>query len=200
MAIDTIVFDLGGVLVDWNPRYVYYDMFPTEAEAEDFLQSICTPAWNAEQDRGRSLQEATEALVAIHPKWTQEILAYYGRWHEMLRDPIHESVELLQSLKHSGDYRLLALTNWSAETFPVARERFDFLQWFEGIVVSGEEKLIKPDAQIYECLFARYQVTPERAVFIDDSAQNVETARQLGMQGIHFRSPMQLRESLAEIL
>lgn len=200
MPIDTIIFDLGGVLIDWDPRYLYRTIFRTEEEIDRFLSGVCTPAWNAEQDRGRSLREATEDLAAVHPEFANEIRAYYGRWHEMLGGPIHETVELLQSLKQGEQYRLLALTNWSAETFPIARNRFDFLDWFEGVVVSGEEKLIKPDPKLYRVLLDRYQVEPSRAVFLDDAEKNVVAARELGMQGIVVRSPMQLREDLADLL
>lgn len=200
MAINTIIFDLGGVLIDWNPRYVFRQLFETEAEVEDFLQNICTGAWNHEQDKGRSLAEGTEALVQQHPEWEAHIRAYYGRWSEMLRGPIHETVELLQQLKAGGQYRLLALTNWSAETFPIALERYDFLQWFESILVSGEEKMAKPDAEIFELLFERYRIDPKTSVFIDDSPKNVQSAADLGVTAIHFRSPMQLREELSEAL
>jgi 2-haloacid dehalogenase len=200
MAINTIIFDLGGVLIDWDPRHVYRTIFKSEEEIERFLTHVCTPAWNAEQDRGRSLREATEELAATHPEYADEIRAFYGRWPEMLGGAISESVELLDSLRQSGQYRLLALTNWSAETFSIARNRFDFLTWFEGIVVSGEEQIIKPDLRLYQVLLDRYQVDPAQAVFIDDAEKNVVAARQVGLHGIHFRSPMQLREDLADLL
>ncbi len=200
MPINTIIFDLGGVLIDWNPRYLYRSIFKTEAEIDRFLDTICTGAWNAEQDRGRSLREATESLAAEHPEWAEEIRAYYGRWPEMLGGSIPESVDLLDSLHQGKQYRLLALTNWSAETFPIARQRFDFLDWFEGIVVSGEERLIKPDPKIYRLLLDRYQVNPTEAVFLDDSMKNVDGAKKVGLHGIQFCSPMQAREELADLL
>lgn len=198
-SIDTIVFDLGGVLIDWNPRYVYRDIFSTEAGIENFLNTVCTMEWNVEQDRGRPLSEATELLVEEFPEWEKEIRAYYGRWEEMLGGAIQESVDILESLKMGG-YRLYALTNWSQETFPIARARFDFLNIFKGILVSGEEKLIKPDLKIYQLLFSRYKIQPEKAVFIDDSLKNVEGAKAAGMHAIHFRSPMQMREELSLLL
>ncbi len=200
MAIRTIIFDLGGVLIDWNPRYVFRQIFETEEEVEKFLAEICTMEWNHLHDEGQPLAVGTENLVAQHPEWESEIRAYYGRWEEMLGGPIHESVELLAHLRTSGQYRLLALTNWSAETFPVALNRYEFLQWFEGIVVSGDEKVAKPEAEIFQRLMDRYEVKPEEAVFIDDSPKNVEGAQAVGMKAIHFRSPMQLREELAELL
>lgn len=198
--IDTIVFDLGGVLIDWNPKYVYRTIFDTEEEIDTFLNEVCNMEWNVQQDAGRSLAEATESLVAQHPKWEKEIRAYYGRWEEMLGGAILESVDILESLKAGGQYRLYALTNWSNETFPIAFARYEFLKIFEGILVSGDEKLIKPDPAIYTLLFDRYKIDPATSVFIDDSLKNVEGAKTAGMRAIHFRSPMQMREELAEML
>lgn len=199
-TIDTIVFDLGGVLIDWNPRYVYQTLFETEAEIDEFLATVCTGAWNAEQDRGRSLCQGTQSLIEQYPQWDTHIWAYYGRWPEMLGGPIYETVDLLQSLKQGGQYRLLALTNWSMETFPFAKRRYEFLTWFEGILVSGEEGVIKPEPAIYQLLFERYGVDPAKAVFLDDSEKNVVGAREVGLHAIQVKSPMQLREDLADML
>ena len=138
--ITTIIFDLGGVLIDWNPRYVYRQIFDNEEKIDWFFENICTHEWNEHQDAGRSLQEATEELVAKFPEYENEVRAYYGRWEEMLGGPVNETVEILHLLKQLNKYNLYALTNWSAETFPVALERYDFLKWFDGIVMSGEEK------------------------------------------------------------
>lgn len=198
--IRNIIFDLGGVLIDWNPRYVYRQIFQTEAEIDYFLTHICRSDWNHQQDAGRSLAEATEELVAQHPEWEREIRAFYGRWEEMLGGPLVETVELLDALRRSGSYRLLALTNWSAETFPVALARYDFLQWFEGIVVSGVEKLAKPDERIYRLLLERYGLEASESLFIDDNPPNVAAAEGLGIRAIRFHSPMQLREELAALL
>ena len=193
--VDTVVFDLGGVVVDWNPRYLYRKIFPTEAEVEGFLDKVCTMAWNVEQDRGRPWAEAIRQLQGRFPQFSQEIDAYRSRWPEMLAGDLPESVAILSRLR-AEPVRLLALTNWSAETCPMARERCPFLQWFEGIVVSGEEGLIKPDPAIFRRLCERYGVTPARAVFIDDSARNVEAAQALGFHGIHFTGTASLREGL----
>ena len=198
--IDTIVFDLGGVLIDWNPLYLYKKIFSTEEEAVRFLEEVCNSAWNVQQDGGRSLAEATEERVRLHPEREAEIRAYYERWPEMLGGIIPGTVELLDTLAGSGQYRLYALTNWSAETFPIALGRYAFFQHFQGILVSGAEKLIKPDPRIYQLLCSRYDILPEKAVFIDDSPKNVVGARNIGMHAIHFQSPMQLREELAELL
>lgn len=199
MALDTIIFDLGGVLIDWNPEYVFRSVIPDAEKRRFFFENICTHDWNVEQDAGRTLEEGTELLVAEHPEWETEIRAFYGRWEEMLGGPIEETVELLREMRDRGTHRLLALTNWSHETFPVALERYEFLQWFEGIVVSGAEKTRKPFADIYQILLDRYQVDAPMSVFIDDSLKNVEGAMALGIQGIHFQNPDQLRAILQEM-
>jgi 2-haloacid dehalogenase len=196
MQIDTIIFDLGGVLIDWNPNYVFDHLIPDPDRRQYFYEHICTHEWNIEQDAGRSLEEGTNLLLAQWPEWETEIRAFYGRWEEMLGGPIHDTVDLLRELRDKGEHRLLSLTNWSAETFPVALERYEFLHWFEGIVVSGTERTRKPFADIYQILLDRYEVTPERAVFIDDSLKNVEGAEALGIHGIHFTSAQALREAL----
>lgn len=197
--IETIVFDLGGVLIDWNPAYLYRKIFDDEAAIEDFLAHICTGKWNEQQDAGRPLAEATRILVAQFPEYHTEIQAYYGRWTEMLGGPIAGTVQLLESLHARQSQRLYALTNWSAETFPHALERYDFLQRFAGILVSGEEKLIKPDPRIYALLLERYAIRPETALFIDDNPANVTGARESGMQAIHFHSPEQLHLEMAAL-
>lgn len=182
--------------MDWNPRYLYRKIFNTPDEVEWFLDNICTSEWNAQQDQGRSLEAATQYLVERHPEHTAEITAYYDRWTEMLNGHIEGTLQLLADLKQKDRHRLLALTNWSGETFPTALELFDFLHWFEGIVVSGDEKMMKPDPRIYQLLFERYGLNPEESIFIDDSPRNVEAARELGMTGIHFKDPQGLEKQL----
>lgn len=194
--IETVIFDLGGVLIDWNPEYVFREFFEEEEEMRYFFREVCTPEWNARQDAGRSLDEATEEKVREFPEYEHAIRAYYGDWEQMLGGPIMASVALLEQLHRRGGHRLLALTNWSHETFPVALERFGFLELFEGIVVSGQERLIKPDLRIYQTLLQRYRVAAPTAVFIDDSAPNVEAARQMGIAGIHFQGAERLEEEL----
>lgn len=196
---NTIVFDLGGVLIDWNPDYVYKTIFKTEEEMKWFYLNICTPDWNEEQDAGRSLRDATETLVKQFPDHETNIRAYYDRWEEMLRGPIEETVELLRYLRYRTTYRLYALTNWSHETFPVALKRYDFLHWFDGRIVSGEERTRKPFKEIYELLIDRYQINPETAVYIDDNARNLEPAAELGFHTIHFQSPQQLKQELQQL-
>lgn len=194
----TIIFDIGNVLVSWDPRNLYNKVFATPAEADWFVQHITHLDWNEEQDRGRTVAEATELLVAEHPQWEREIRMYYDRWTEHFTGPIDGTVDILQTLAATGNYRLLALTNWSAELFPWARENFPFLSIFEDIMVSGEVKLKKPDPAIFHLLAKTYELGDfSGCLFIDDSARNVASARALGLDTIHFQSPAQLREELA---
>ena len=194
--INTIIFDLGGVLIDWNPRYLYRKLFASEAEVDWFLQNICTSEWNDEQDAGRSFEEATNELIAKYPKYKEPIAAWYGRWQETIGGPINGTIEILRAIRDSKKYRLYALTNWSAETFPWALDNFEFLHWFEGIVVSGVEKCRKPLPQFFHILFDRYKVNPNEAIFIDDNVRNIEGARALGLNTIAFTSPEALSKEL----
>ena len=195
--LENIVFDLGGVLVDWSPKYLYNKVFDNdENRVSSFLSQVCTSEWNIEQDAGRSLADATQFLVEKFPEEEAYIRMYYDRWEEMLRGEIKGTVTLLEDLKARNEHNLFALTNWSAETFPIALERFDFLGFFEGIVVSGEERTRKPFRKIYEILFDRYNIDPSSSIFIDDSLHNVEAAVELGMKGVHFKNPEQLISEL----
>jgi 2-haloacid dehalogenase len=195
-TIDTVIFDLGGVLIDWNPRYVYRTIFDTEEKIDWFFENVCTNEWNENQDAGYPLDKATEELVAEHPQWEREIRVYYDRWVEMLGGPIQGTVQILRELKKRTHLRLFALTNWSHETFPVALERFDFLHWFDGIVVSGEEKTRKPFPDFYHTLLERHNIDPRRSLFIDDNLRNVKGAEAVGINGIHFVDPPQLKAEL----
>jgi 2-haloacid dehalogenase len=193
-----LVFDLGAVLIDWNPRYLYSKIFATAAETDFFLENICTSDWNEEQDAGRSLQEATEMLIDEHPQYEAHIRAFYGRWKEMLGGPIEDTVNILQQLKESKRYKLYALTNWSNETFPLALLLYPFLQWFDGIVVSGREKMRKPQAEFYELLLSRYDIDIQSTLFIDDNHRNIIAAEACGIESVHFISPDQLKDVLAQ--
>ena len=197
--IKAIIFDLGGVLIDWNPDYVFDTIFTDRQQKKHFYENICTPDWNEEQDAGRPIRQATDELVLQHPQWKEQIEAYYGRWEEMLGGAMEDTVQLFLELKDSGRYKFYALTNWSAETFPVALQRYEFLQWFDGRVVSGEEKMRKPEPVFYQLLLNRYGLKPEEAVFIDDNLRNIRAAEALGIHSIHFRSAAQLREDLKNI-
>ena len=197
---DTIIFDLGGVLIDWNPNYVFDTIFKDDHERRSFFfNNVCTPDWNENQDAGYPLQQATADKINEFPEWEMEIKAFYGRWEEMLGDAIHHTVEILKKIKDANSHRLYALTNWSHETFPVALEKFEFLQWFDGIVVSGTEKTRKPFPEFYQILFDRYSVDPKQAVFIDDNLRNVQAGQALGLTGVHFQTGEQAEKELIEL-
>lgn len=190
-----IVFDLGGVLIDWNPRHLYRKLFDDEAAMEWFLKEVCHDAWNLEQDRGRSFAAATQEAALRHPDQRAMIEAYHARWGEMMAGEIAGSVAILEELTEAG-YELHALTNWSAETFPIARPRFAFLERFGTILVSGDERLVKPDARIFQLLLERIAHPAERCIYIDDSPRNVAAAEALGFDAIHFTAPPALRAAL----
>lgn len=195
-SINTIIFDLGGVLIDWNPRYLYRKIFHTEDEVTWFLENICTSEWNDQQDAGRSFDDATNELLKLHPEWEAPIRAWYGRWQETIRGPLQETVDILAHFKNNSSHRLYALTNWSDQTFPWALNTFEFLHWFEGIVVSGVEKSRKPFPEFYQILFDRYQINPAQSLFIDDNFKNIEGAKAVGLNTLHFESAQQLRKDL----
>jgi len=197
--INAIIFDLGGVLIDWNPEYVYLDVFEGDREKMQwFFDNICTHDWNENQDAGYPLSKATEERVALFPEHEDLIRMYYGRWTEMLGDAIFDTVEILNQLISKKEYKIVALTNWSHETFPIALERFDFLHWFEGIVVSGVEGTRKPFREIYETTLDRFDIKAENSIFIDDNLRNIEAANKLGINGILFKNPDFLRQQLRE--
>lgn len=197
--INTIIFDLGGVLIDWNPRYVFDEnYFESEEKREYFFKNICTNDWNEEQDAGRSIVDATQMLVAQFPEWETSIRDYYGRWTDMLKAAIPDTVEVFCQLKESKKYKIYALTNWQAGLFDIALVRYNFLHWFDGRVVSGEEKTRKPFPEFYQRLLDRYNVHPSNALFIDDNLRNVKAAEEMGIASIHFHSPHQLEERLKE--
>jgi 2-haloacid dehalogenase len=193
------VFDLGGVLLDWNPRYLYRKLFNgDEAAMEHFLATVCTTEWNECQDAGRTFAEGTRILLPLHADKVELIEAFGKRFGEMVAGEIDGAVEVLAEVKQHG-VPVYAITNWSAETFPPQRQRFPFLAWFDGIVVSGLEGVIKPDPRIFRILCERYRVAPESAVFIDDVAANAAAASAFGIHGIHFRSSDQLRRELVAV-
>lgn len=195
-SIRTIVFDFGGVLIDWNPLYLYRKVFENEVDMYYFLDNVCTPDWNILQDAGRPLEEATRLLQKEHPRYHEEIALFYGRWEEMLGGTIDENVKLIKPLKEK--YKVFGLTNWSAETIPIAMDRYDFFNDLDGMVVSGEEKLIKPDPALYEVLLDRFGLKAEESLFIDDNAANIETARQMGFKTMHFTEETNLEEWLIQ--
>jgi 2-haloacid dehalogenase len=196
---DTVIFDLGGVLLDWNPRHLYRQLFAgDEAAMEHFLANICNSEWNRSQDAGRTVAKACALLKDEHPDKVGLIDAYYARHLDMIAGPIEGTVEILAELRARGA-KLYFLSNYSAETYPLALGRFEFLSWFTGGIVSGEHGVIKPDPAIYRLLIERCALDPHRAVFIDDVAANAEAARAFGIHGIHFNNPQALRTELAEL-
>ena len=196
--IDTVIFDLGNVLIPFNPRWLFRKMLPDDTAIDQFFAETGFDAWNAEMDAGRLFADGIAAHSARYPHHRPLFEAFFARWHETVGEQISESVDVFRTLKNKG-IRTYALTNFSAETFPLALARFPFLNEFDGAIVSGHERLVKPDAAIYELLMTRYAVAPERAVFIDDKLENVEAARALGMSGIHFTDAALLRRQLREI-
>jgi 2-haloacid dehalogenase len=198
MKPDTVVFDLGGVLIDWNPRYLYSKLIPDEAQRERFLGEVCTHEWNVAQDAGRTIAEAVAEAISRHPDKANLIRAYYDRFDEMLGGPVQGTVDILERLDARGT-PLYALTNWSAETFPIGRRRFDFLRRFRHITVSGELKLAKPDPAIYRHVLAAAGKPATSCVFIDDAPRNVAAAASLGFHAIHFVDPDDLGRKLADL-
>ena len=199
-VIKAIIFDLGNVLIDWNPLHVFNDTYFDSLEKRDFFMNhICTMDWNEQQDEGRSIVEATMELLEKFPDWEQPIRDYYGRWTEMLGGPIAESVKIFRQIKESGKYKTYALTNWQAGLFDIALVRYNFLYWFDGRVVSGEEKMRKPAPEFYQLLLNRYNVKAEEALFIDDNLRNIKAAEALGITSIHFQLPAQLKIELANL-
>lgn len=194
-AIRAIVFDLGGVLVDWNPRHLYRKLFDDRQAMEDFLGRICTPAWHGETDRGRPMAEGVRLLVAEHPEMAPFIEAYEARWPEMFKGAIEGTVAIVRELKAAG-YPLYALTNFPADKFDEFETSFDFVRAFDGILVSGRERLIKPDPRIYRLMLERFGLQAEETLFIDDMPANVDAARDIGLHATHFQSPDQLRGAL----
>jgi 2-haloacid dehalogenase len=194
----TVVFDLGGVLIDWSPRRLYRELIDDPVELEQFLTEVASPQWHDRQDRGRPMAEAIAELAARHPDQAGLIEAFDARWPEMFGGALPATVDVVRELQAAG-IRLLALTNYPAEKFAAARADFVVLAAFEGIVVSGEEGIAKPDREIFDRLIERYGVDPARTVYVDDRAEHVETARQLGMAGVVYTGAAELRDDLAQL-
>jgi 2-haloacid dehalogenase len=192
MPIEAVVFDIGGVLLDWNPRYLYRKLFDDEQEMERFLGEVCTLEWHDAHDRGMPFEPSCAELAAIHPVYAEQIHAWGTRSEEMIGGVIGDSVELLAELKEAG-VPCYALTNMEVETYPKRAERFPFLRSFDGAVVSGFEGIAKPDPEIFNLLLERFSLKPETTLLIDDSARNVSAARRVGMQAVEFHSVSELR-------
>ena len=197
MKIKNIIFDLGGVLIDWNPDYVFLKEFQGNKEKmQEFYNKVCTFDWNENQDAGYPLKKATEDRIKLFPEYENLIQMYYGRWEEMLGGAIEDSVSILKKIVENTNYKTIALKNWSAETFPIALKRYDFLHWFEGIVVSGTEKTRKPFKKIYYLTLERYNLKAANSLFIDDNERNIIAAKEIGINTIKFNNPSQLENDL----
>lgn len=199
MAIKNVVFDFGGVLVAWDPRHLYRKYFKTESEVEYFLSNVCTDEWNTDLDRGEPFEKLIQERIAKFPEFEVPIRFFKDRWEEMIHSAKDETVEFLFELKANG-YRLFGLSNWSAETFPLALKKFQFFELFDGLVISGQEGVVKPNDEIYKILFDRYDLKPYESVFIDDKEINVKTGEALGMPGIVFDNIENLKHQFANLL
>lgn len=195
--IKAVIFDIGGVLLDWNPRYVYRDIFSQSDQMEWFLENVCSTDWNLQQDKGRSFDEGMYKLKKQYPQFENEIDVFWKRWPEMLKSEINGTVAILQELKKH--YEVYALTNWSSETFPLVKNRFDFIADFDGIVVSGEEGFIKPDEKLYKILLQKYNLLATECIFIDDNIENVKASVKLGFVAIHFTNSIALKLELQKV-
>ena len=194
--IDAVVFDIGRVLLRYDPSILYNQLLPDSAAVSEFLETVCNHDWNYEQDLGRDWSEATQLLIAEHPDKADLIRAYRERWHEMVPGTIEGTVAILEQL-HGNGVALFAITNFARDTYLETRERYAFFKLFRDIVVSGFEHIAKPDPRIFELAAARFAIAPERSLFIDDTMEHVLAARSVGFNAVHFVSPEQLRRDLA---
>ena len=199
-TIKNVVFDFGGVLLDWNPRYFYKSIFNDDQKMEYFVQNIATSTWNAQMDKGRSFEECMKELAEQYPEYKDPIMLYRKGWETMLKGPIESGMRVLDAVMNAQKFKVYGLTNWSAETFPGTFNKYKFLQKFEGIVVSGEEQMIKPEKGIYLTLIERYNLVPEETFFMDDNIQNVETALSRGINAVQFTGTDKNLEQIAKIL
>ncbi len=194
--IKGVVFDLGGVVIDWNPMHLYAKVFEgDEIKAANFLATICTNEWNARQDAGRDLMAATAERVAQYPEWAREIRAYYGRWIEMIGGAIPGTSELMRELKDAG-LRLFAASNWHCETFAQVRYAYPALNLFEQIALSGEYGVVKPDIRFFHIALNCFAVPAENLIFVDDRGENIEAAAKAGLKGVVFTDAGTLRRDL----
>ncbi len=195
--LKNVVFDFGQVLIEWNPRALYRQLFTNEQEMEYFLSTVCSSEWNMQMDGGKPFAQGCAERIQLFPQYAQQINAYYTRWGEMMGGAIEGSVKILHELKQRK-YPVYALSNWSTETFPLAQKRFDFLKLFDGIVISGAEKCVKPEPKIYQILLDRYHLQAQECIFTDDKPANIEGAKALGFDTVLFTSPEALRAELQQ--
>ena len=198
--IKNIIFDFGGVLVDWNPHYLFDAYFNDEEKCNYFIENVCNTEWNAQMDKGKPFEVAVKERIAVFPEFEEAIRLYQSEWMKTMGEEIPGMYELIKSLKENGFPVIYGLTNWSAETFPPVREKYEIFSLIDHIVCSGEEKLLKPDPKIYQTLLERYNLKAEESVFIDDNINNVKGAIDMGMKSIRFVNAEQLQKDLNELL
>jgi len=197
--IKAIIFDYGNVLIEWDPRYVYNRYFPNDSEGmENFLQEVDFMGWNAYQDKGRTFKEGVADLSAQFPHYSHLIQAYHDHWKDSIGTAYWETVEIMKQLKAKG-YPLYGLSNWSAETFPYARAKYDFFNLLDGMVISGHVGHVKPEPEIYDIMLEKIDRPAQECLFIDDSLPNIKQANTMGFKTIHFTSPEQLKKELTQL-
>lgn len=194
----TIIFDLGGVLIDWNPRYLYSQIFSDQDEMDFFLRAVCSPEWNAQMDGEKSFSDGIEELIPLHPEYADQIRAYFSRWEEMIGGVFSDTVQVLSELKAAG-YPLAALSNWSSETFPIVNAKYEFLDWFEPLILSGHVGLVKPDPQIFNLLLCSVDRDPTDCIYIDDMEPNIKAASEIGLSTILYSGSEPLRQELISL-
>jgi 2-haloacid dehalogenase len=198
-TIKAIIFDFGNVLLEWNPRYLYQRFFPDDPEGiERFLKEVNFMEWNLHQDQGRPFAEGVAMLSKEFPHYSHLIQAYYDHWTDSLGESLAGTVEILKELKQAG-YPVYGLSNWSAETFPHARQKHDFFDLLDDMVISGEVGHVKPNPEIFQIILDRIGRPAGECLFIDDSLANIQQAQKLGFVTIHFQSAEQLRNALQEL-
>jgi 2-haloacid dehalogenase len=198
MPITTIIFDFGGVLIEWDPRNLYRRYFDAPEAMEAFLAEVDFMAWNALQDKGRPFAEGVAELTAKFPQHARLIHAYHEHWEESIGEPITATIRIMQKLKRAG-WPVYGLSNWSTETFPIIRQKYDFFDILDGYLISGDAKLVKPDPAIFQAMLDKIGRTAQECLFIDDHLPNIESARRLGFVCIHYRSPAQLERELKQL-
>ena len=194
--IRAVIFDFGGVLVDWSPHNLYRHFIKQPHEINRFLSEINFAEWNAQQDKGRPFAQAVAELSSEFPQHARLISAFHEHWEDSIVGSIDGTVVILRKLKQLG-YPLYGLSNWSAETFPMVREKHTYFDLFDDIIISGEVKMIKPDPQIFRFMLTKFKLEAQARLFIDDSMANIKTANELGFATIHFQSPAQLEIELS---
>ena len=193
------LFDLGGVFFDWDPNHFFKNIFPNNDEREYFLQQICNDEWNLKQDKGRLIKDAEKELISNHPDYEKEIKMYYKNHRKMFRGLFQKSIKVLNLLKQQN-YKCYVLSNWSRETFENLDKEYPFLKKFDGLLISGNEKMVKPDKEIYSLAIERFNLTPKKTIFIDDKVENINAANNLGFKTIHLDKPELIIDKINQFL